>query len=150
MFKEISEQQSAESYPATEEERDTLISQVLDLIHSEQTSDTLVQFMKTAGESPVEPIAKMASQITSKVITSIEQQTNRDVTGDTELAVLSMAVEELSTIATNFGVNFSPEMVQNSIQIGAQMFNQLMQGTKEGQRSQQQPPQNPSALGGLA
>jgi hypothetical protein len=147
MFKEA--EGSGQPYPATEEERDTLISQVLDLIHTEETSNSLVKFMKNAGESPIEPIAKMASQITAKTVKSIENQTKRDVPGDTELAILSMATEELATIATQFGANFTPEMIQNSVQIGAQMFNQMMGQMQEGQRGQQEAPQNPSALGGM-
>lgn len=146
MFKE--DPMQGAPYPADETERDTLISQVLNLIHTEKTSDSLVSFLKTAGDSPIEPIAKMGAQLTLKTVRSIESQTGRDIPGDTELGILSMAIEELATIATNFGVSFTPEMIENSVQIGAQMYNQMMGQDTRGQ--QQQPPQNPSALGGLA
>ncbi len=145
------EQAPQEPYPATEEERDTLISQTINLIHSEEVSDSLAKFFNTSNKpSPVEPIAQMGAQLALKVITALEQQVGRDIPGETELAVLAMAIEELYTIVKNFGVEVNQAMVANSVQLGSQMFNDSMAKGKQGMKEQAQRPQGPppSALQG--
>ena len=145
------EKVSQDPYPSTPNERDTLISQTINLIHSEEVSNSLAKFFNTSNKpSPVEPIAQMGAQLALKVITALEQQTGRDIPSETELGVLAMAIEELYTIVKNFGVEVSQEMVANSVQIGSQLYNDSAKKGRGDVKEQQGQPQGPppSALQG--
>jgi len=134
------------TYPANEEEKETLIANVIKLIHKKETSQALLKSMQ-GGQDPVEVVAKLSAMITYRVIDSLEKESRRDIPPKTELGVLQMSVEELYTVATNAGAQVDAEMVANSIEIGAAMFNDLQEGAGQ-QQQQQAPPQQPSAMQG--
>jgi len=130
-----------EPYPATQEEAEVLVTQMVNMIHSEEVSQGLAKVIQGGNNDPVNTISQIGAQLAVKVIKSIEQQTKRDILPETELGVLAIAVEELATISANFGLQVDQEMVANMVQIGSDMFNQMMAPAQQGPPAQQGQPQ---------
>lgn len=139
---------NTQPFPATEEEVEKLVTQVINFVHDKAVMDSVMKVFSSGRDRLQEAIAQIATGMVIKVVAEIEDQTSRDILPDTELGILSMIIEELYTVATNYGNKVSPEEVQNTIQIASSMYNQAlkqqpaMQGGQQGQgQAQGQPMQ---------
>jgi len=137
------QQQTQGPYPATEEEVETLVTQVINFIHDKNVNGGFVEHLKKGRGDVQEVVMQTASAMAVKIISAIEQEKGRDIPPETELGVLAMVVEELYTIASNYGKEVSPEEVQNTIQVAASQFNQIQQQMKQGGGGGQQAMQGP-------
>ncbi len=115
-------------YPGTEEEVDQLISNVINMVHSEEIRNKAVKTLQTNQGKVVEVIAQLSAISTVMIVKAIEQNVQRDITPDTELALLAIVVEEFYTIAANLGKKVSEEEVANSVQIAGPMYNKILEG----------------------
>lgn len=152
MFEKYNEG-AQEPYPATQEEAEVLVTQMINMIHSEEVSKGLAQVIQNGTEDPINTIAQIGAQLAVKTIKTLEQQTGRDILPETELGVLAIAIEELATISANFGLQVDEAMVSNMVQIGSDMFNQMIQPAQQGppqgpQQAMQGGPQGPQAMQG--
>ena len=131
------------NYPANEEEGKQLVANVINMIHSEQITNSLVETLKQGQQNPIETIGQLGAMLTLKVVSGIEKETQRDIPPETELGILSMSIEELFTIASNFGLQADEEMVRNAVQVGSGIFNKMQsqQGKPQAMRGGPQGPQ---------
>lgn len=135
-------------YPQNKEEAENIVVQMVNMIHSEEVGKGLAQAIQGGQEEPVQVMAQLGAQLAAKVVKAIEQQTKRDILPETELGVLAIAVEELATLAANFGLNVDEPMVGNIVQIASEIYNKMVEAPQQTQAMPQQPtPQ--TAMGGM-
>ncbi len=133
------------AYPANAEEDNHLLHQIMKFIHSEQIQGDIAKTLKTSPDNLTQVIAEISANIAAKLIFEVKKQ--RQVDDDAESAVLTIATEELFTMAKNMGMKkIAPDMVQNALRIGAGIYNQMEEGMKA---NQGQPPEQVPQLGGM-
>lgn len=128
-------------YPATEEEGKKLVANIIKFLHSDKVRKSLVTTLKEGQDQPIETIARLGAMATMQAIKSLEKSVKRDIPSQTELGALSMIVEELATMATQMGFKATPEMVQEMIQIGSNLYNQMLEKMEGGGPPEGPPPQ---------
>lgn len=119
---------ASQEFPSTDEEKDLIVEQVLSMLHSEEVMAGLKDsFANMKGDQAVDNIATFATSIVLKVVDEIEVQTKRDISPKAELGIVAMSVEELMTIAGQYGLKASPEMVANAVEIASNKYNKAVQ-----------------------
>ena len=131
-----------QEYPSTEEEKDVIVEQVLNMLHSEEVIDTLSKSLREVNpDKAIETVAQIASAFTVKVVTTIEDQVQRDINPNAELGILAIVVEEMMTIGTQYGLQVNEEMVANTVQIASNQYNEMIKGNQGGPPPPQGQPQ---------
>jgi len=127
--------QRAEGYPASRGEKEELVTQVLTMLQSPQIGADIEKLLSGAsGDQVMQKIATFASQVAMKVVSEIEGQKG-DISDQVELAVVAMVSEELVTLAQQYGLKPSEEMVANIVEIASSEYNRMMGKAKDSKRS---------------
>ena len=118
-----------ELYPSTDAEKDMIVEQVVTMIHSDEVINKLKSSLINAQpEQVVEIVSTLAVAVVTNMVGAIEEQTKRDISPQAELGIVAMSIEEMMTIATQFGLQVQSEMVANAVEIASNKYNASLQG----------------------
>lgn len=130
--------QSAEKmpFPENNKEDELLVAKILEAVHSEVIQNDIRKYLQSSPKNTVQAVSETAANVALKTATEIQKQ--REITDEAESAVLTIALEELWTMAANMGMKkVPPEVVDNSLTVAAGIYNKM----DEGLNNQEQPQQ---------